>query len=84
MIGTIANSVIMTALFNRSGGSILLAMLYHFQLNNPLWPDAQPYDTYFFVLAAIGVVWANRDAMLSLDFGVKAVLAEDIERDRLQ
>ena len=25
-----------------------------FQLNNPLWPDAQPYDTLFFV-AAIAV-----------------------------
>jgi len=31
-------------MFNKSGGSILLAALFHFQLNNPLWPDAQPSD----------------------------------------
>jgi len=36
VIGAVAISVILTPLFNASGGSIFLAMLFHFQLNNPL------------------------------------------------
>ncbi len=65
LVGSVAVSLILTPLFNRSGGSILLAAFFHFQLNNPLWPDAQPYDTYFFVAAALLVVWANRADMFS-------------------
>jgi membrane protease YdiL (CAAX protease family) len=64
LVGSVAVSVILTPLFNRSGGSILWAALFHFQLNNPLWPDAQPYDTWVFVAAAALVVWVNRDDML--------------------
>jgi len=63
-IGTIALSLIATALFNASHGSILLQAVFHLQLINPLWPDAQPYDTIPFVVAALAVVWFNRDAML--------------------
>ncbi len=55
-LGAIAISVIVTPMFNQSGGSILLPMLFHFQTNNPFWPDAQPYDIIFFVGAAIIVV----------------------------
>jgi uncharacterized protein len=62
-VGSIALSVIVTALFNASGGSILLPALFHFQCNNPLWPDAQPYDTVAFVAAALAIVWLNRTAM---------------------
>jgi membrane protease YdiL (CAAX protease family) len=62
-VGSIALSVIVTALFNASGGSILLPALFHFQCNNPLWPDAQPYDTVAFVAAALAIVWLNRKAM---------------------
>lgn len=43
-LGSVAVSIILTPMFNKSGGSILLAALFHFQLNNPLWPDAQPSD----------------------------------------
>lgn len=64
LVGSIAVSVILTPLFNRSGGSILWAALFHFQLNNPLWPDAQPYDTWVFVAVAVLVVWLNRADML--------------------
>jgi uncharacterized protein len=64
LVGSIAISLIITPLLNASRGSILLPMLLHFQLNNPIWPDAQPYDTFFFVAAAIGVVWVNRKTML--------------------
>lgn len=63
LVGSVAVSVIVTPLFNRSGGSVLLPALFHFQLNNPLWPDAQPYDTIFFVAAAVVTVWLHRGSM---------------------
>lgn len=74
LLGSVAVSVIMTPMFNRSGGSILLAALFHFQLNNPLWPDAQPYDTIFFVLAAILAVWINRAMIFDRRAGVTQVI----------
>jgi hypothetical protein len=77
-VGSIAVSVILTSLFNRSGGSILLAMLFHFQLNNPLWPDAQPYDMIFFVAAAAIVAWLDRDAMLRRGSGITEVVPQAI------
>lgn len=73
-VGTIALSVIVTALFNRSGGSILLAGVFHLQAINPLWPDAQPYDSWFFVGLAAVVVWLNRRDMFSRDGAVTEVL----------
>lgn len=73
-VGTIALSVIVTALFNASGGSILLPALFHFQCINPLWPDAQPYDTFTFVVAAFIIVWLNRKAMFSRSNAVKDVI----------
>lgn len=63
-LGCVALSVILTPLFNTSGGSILLSAFFHFQMINPLWPDAQPYDSYIFSLVAVGVVWLNRESML--------------------
>lgn len=72
--GSVAMSVIMTALFNASRGSILLPILFHFQVNNPIWPDAQPYDTLFFVAAALLVVWFNRKVMFSREGSVTAVI----------
>jgi membrane protease YdiL (CAAX protease family) len=41
--GAVAISVILTPLFNDSRGSLLIAVLYHFQMMNPIWPDAQPW-----------------------------------------
>jgi len=52
-IASAAVSVIVTPLFNASRGSILLPALFHFQCNNPIWPDAQPYDTFAFAAAAV-------------------------------
>lgn len=74
LLGSVAVSIIMTPMFNRSGGSILLAALFHFQLNNPLWPDAQPYDTIFFVLAAILAIWINRETMFDRGAGVTQIV----------
>lgn len=66
--------MIVTQLFNASCGSILLPALLHFQLINPIWPDAQPYETFFFVAAAVLVVWFNRKAMFSREWGVTEVM----------
>ncbi|WP_405232278.1 CPBP family glutamic-type intramembrane protease [Lentisalinibacter salinarum] len=64
-LGSVGAALIVTALFNASRGSILLPLFFHFWLNNPLWPDAQPYDMYLFCAAAVVVVWLNRTAMFS-------------------
>ena len=75
-VGSVAVSVIVTQLFNASRGSILLPALFHFQLINPIWPDAQPYDTLFFIAAAVLVVWFNRKAMFRKEWGVTEVMPE--------
>jgi uncharacterized protein len=74
LIGGVAISVIMTATFNASRGSILTAVLFHFQVNNPIWPDSLPWAALFFLIAAIAVVVWNRDAMLHRGSGVTSVL----------
>ncbi len=72
--GCLAISVIATALFNRSRGSILLSAFFHFSLMNPIFPDAQPYDTYMLILAAILIVWWNRRNMFSREASVTKVI----------
>lgn len=74
--GSVAVSVIVTALFNKSRGSILLPALFHFQLNNPIWPDAQPYDMFAFVALAILVVWFNRKEMFTAGSAVTEVIPQ--------
>lgn len=73
-VGVIALSVIMTALFNSSQGSILIAALFHFQINNPIWPDAQPWDIIIFSITAVIIVLVYREKMLSLNDSVTGVL----------
>ncbi|PKN71270.1 MAG: CPBP family intramembrane metalloprotease [Deltaproteobacteria bacterium HGW-Deltaproteobacteria-12] len=63
--GCLAISVIVTRLFNRSHGSILLSAFFHFQLMNPIFPDAQPYDTYLLIVIASLIVWWNRKDMFT-------------------
>jgi membrane protease YdiL (CAAX protease family) len=72
--GSVACSVILTAFFNDARGSILLAMLFHFQMNNPLWPDAQPYDMVFFVLAAVVIAWFKRGDLFSRSGAIQNVI----------
>lgn len=74
--GCLAISVIVTALFNRSQGSILLSAFFHFQLMNPIFPDAQPYDTYILIVVASLVVWLNRQSMFTKEGAVKEVIPE--------
>jgi hypothetical protein len=73
-LGIIALSVILTPMFNASRGSLLIAVLYHFQMMNPLWPDAQPWDSFILTFVAILVVWLNRRSMFQLKDGVTNVL----------
>lgn len=72
--GSVACSVILTALFNHARGSLLLAMLFHFQMNNPLWPDAQPYDMAVYVAAGVLIGWRTRRALFSHTNAVTAVI----------
>jgi membrane protease YdiL (CAAX protease family) len=73
--GTVAISVVMTALFNDSKGSILLAAFLHFQFMNPIWPDAQPYDTYILAVIAVLIVWVKRNMFFSKEKSVTNVTA---------
>ena len=72
--GIVALSVIMTWLFNASRGSILIAWVVHFQAMNPLFPDAQPWDTLFYVAAAVAVVVLARHSMLRRQGAVTGLL----------
>ena len=75
-LGVVAISVILAAMFNASRGSLLVAVLFHAQMNGPAWPDAQPWDMYLFVVVAVVVVLVNRKAMLSRAAGATAVLID--------
>lgn len=46
MVGALAISVLMTPMFNAARGSILVAALFHFQVNGSAWPDGQPWENY--------------------------------------
>jgi len=72
--GVIALSVILTPLFNSAGGSLLIAYLYHFQMMNPIIPDAQPWENLLFALAAVVIVVLNRHTMFKKGSGVTEVL----------
>jgi uncharacterized protein len=77
LVGVVAISVIVTAMFNAAGGSILIAALFHFQVNNPAWPDAQPWDTLVFIAAAVVITLVNRKAMLSRDHAATVIVPSD-------
>jgi len=73
-IGNVALAVIVTPLFNAAQGSILLPMFFHWQLINPLWPNAQPWDTWLFVGVAVLAVWIHRGTMFTRDGAVVDVV----------
>lgn len=73
-IGAVSVSVILTPLFNATKGSILVAMLFHFQLNNPFWPDGQPLDMYLFAIVAGLVVVMNWTRMTAPQHAVTQVI----------
>ncbi len=73
-VGLVAITVILTPLFNASRGSLTIAILYHLQMMNPIFPDAQPWDSYLFALAAVVIVFLNRRQMFQRGSGVMEVL----------
>jgi uncharacterized protein len=73
-LGIIAISIILTPLFNNSRGSLLIAYLYHFQMMNPLFPDAQPWDNILWIAVAVIVVLLNRKTMFQREHGITDVL----------
>ena len=79
--GIVAISVILTPMFNDARGSLMIAVLYHFQIMNPLWPDAQPWDILLFIVAAVIVVWLKRRTMFQRGSGVTDVLVPERETE---
>ena len=79
-VGLIAITVILTPLFNASRGSLLIAILYHLHMMNPIFPDAQPWDNFLFAIAAVVIVFLNRRQMFQRGSGVTDVLdtAEEV------
>jgi membrane protease YdiL (CAAX protease family) len=73
-VGLIAITVILTPLFNASRGSLLIAILYHLNMMNPIFPDAQPWDNFLFIFAAVIVVFLNRRNLFQRGAGVTDVL----------
>jgi membrane protease YdiL (CAAX protease family) len=80
-IGIVAVSIILTPLFNTARGSLLISALFHFQIMNPAFPDAQPWDILLFVIAALVVVWVNRRKMFQHGEGVTEVLMPEDSGD---
>lgn len=73
-IGCAALAILVTPIFNSSRGSLLLPILFHWQLIIPFWPDAQPWDTWILVALTAGVVWLKRDTMFSRDGAVTEII----------
>ncbi len=73
-MGVVTISVILTPLFNNARGSLLISALFHFQMMNPIFPDAQPWDTLMFMIAAVIIVWLNRHTMFKRGTGITEVL----------
>lgn len=72
-IGNITLAILVTPILNATRGSLLIPMLFHWQLINPFWPDAQPWDTWILVVVTAGVVWLNRRTMFSRDGAVTEI-----------
>ena len=81
VLGVLSLSVIITPLFNAAQGSILMAALFHFQINGPAWPDAQPWENYLFAVVAIVVVILNRKTMFTRSGAATDVLMPDTGTD---
>ena len=73
-VGNVVLAVLVTPLFNQTQGSLLWPMLFHWQLINPFWPDAQPWDTGILVAVAVIVVWWNRDSLFRREGAVTEVI----------
>ena len=72
--GGVASSLIFTAMFNDTRGSLLLAVLLHYQMNNPIWPDAQPWDNFLLAAIAVVVVLFKRKQLFNRDYAITNIL----------
>lgn len=63
LLGVLCLSVLVTPLYNAGRGSLFFAWLFHYQAMNPLWPDAQPYDSYLLVILVVLVLFLAPKAM---------------------
>jgi len=54
----------------------LLSAFFHFSLMNPLFPDAQPYDTYLLIGVAALIVIRQRKDMLTREGAVVDVIPQ--------
>ena len=79
LIGVMALAVILTPIFNAARGSILIAMIYHFQMNGPAWPDAQPWENFIFAAIAIAIVAFTWRAMTTREGAATEIFASDRE-----
>lgn len=79
-IGNVTLAILVTPIFNSARGGLLWPMLFHWQLINPFWADAQPYDTWILVAITGLVVWWNRDTMFSRQGAVTEVVPLEIGR----
>lgn len=52
----------------------LIAILYHLQIMNPIFPDAQPWESYSFAIAAVVIVFLNRRQMFQRGEEITGVL----------
>ncbi|MCK8462254.1 CPBP family intramembrane metalloprotease [Aliiroseovarius sp. S1339] len=75
-VGNITLAVLVTPMLNAGRGGLLWPMLFHWQLINPFWPDAQPYDTWILVVVAVVVVWVNRETMFTRQGAVTDVIPD--------
>ncbi|MEQ9463274.1 MAG: type II CAAX endopeptidase family protein [Haliea sp.] len=73
-IGNVTLAVLLTPVFNQARGSLLWPMLFHWQLINPFWPDAQPWDTIILVVVTVVVVWWHRNTMFARGGAVTGVV----------
>lgn len=73
-IGNITLAVLVTPILNGTRGSLLWPVLFHWQLINPFWADAQPWDTWILVVVTALVVWWNRDTMFQREGAVTHVI----------
>ncbi len=64
-VGNVTLAILVTPIFNASRGGLFWPVLFHWQLINPFWPDAQPYDTWILVAVTGVVVWWNRGTLFA-------------------
>ena len=77
LLGNITLAILVTPIFNAGRGGLFWPVLCHWQLINPFWPDAQPYDTGLLILVALAAILWNPSAFFSREGAATAVLPSE-------